>query len=140
VNSPAPSAGVQERAAAMLNRELVAVLATPRAGAQVLPLLDRHFDYMIGLEQRGLLFLSGPLRAPSQAAGLGLTILNVADIEAARALWDGEPFHAAGLRDAQFFIWNVMEGSLQFTLQLSAQRVALGQQPPLASAIERSTS
>lgn len=130
------SGAARERAAAMLNRELVAVLATPRPGAQVAPLLERHFDFMVGLERRGLLFLSGPLHGPRQAPGLGLTILNVAGIDAARALWDDEPFHHAGLRDAQFFTWNVMEGSLQFTLQLSTQRMLLG---PAPSANERST-
>ncbi|MES2258220.1 MAG: hypothetical protein V4724_06860 [Pseudomonadota bacterium] len=121
-----------QRAQAMLNMTMVAVLTGSRPGVDLLPLLDRHFDFMIDLERRGLLFLSGPMQEDAVDAansGHGLTVLNVRTIAEARALWEGEPFQLEGLRDARFFLWNIMEGSLRLTAELSSQSLRL-ERPP----------
>ncbi len=109
----------------MLNMRLVVVLTHLLDGADLLPELGRHLDFMVDLERRGLLFLSGPLSPTPQPTGMGLSILNVDSIEAAQAIWAQEPFQRQGLRSAEFLLWTVMEGSLNMTLELSSQGVQL---------------
>jgi len=61
----------------MLCRKFYAVLSKPVTGPeQFKALLPAHLEYMIGLEKRDVLFVSGPLadRAGSPS-GHGLTIL-----------------------------------------------------------------
>ena len=115
-----------ERLGAMLNFDVVAVLSRPESGFDPAPLLPLHIDFMIGLEKRRLLFLSGPLTGRDGKFGLsGLTVLNVASIAQAEAIWGEEPFLRAGLRGAEYFVWKLMEGRLSISLDLSDRRFDL---------------
>jgi uncharacterized protein YciI len=88
------------------------------------PLLATHLDYMIGLEQRGVLFASGPLTEPDGApSGHGLTVLRVKDAAEARRIAEAEPFFAQGLRTFELKQWTVMEGTLGVRVNLSDQSV-----------------
>ncbi len=116
---------LQERAKSMLNMTVVAVITRQMEGAQLHTELDSHFNFMVDLEQRGLLFLSGPLLRPDQQGGLGLTILNVDSIEVARTIWAKEPFYLAGLRNAEFYMWNLMEGNIRLSVALSSQSMQM---------------
>jgi uncharacterized protein YciI len=123
-----------ERAKAMLNFEVVAILSQPRPGFDPGALLGAHLEFMVALEKKGLVLLSGPLTpADGAAAGQGLTVLNTASIETARAIWAEEPFCRAGQRDAHFFVWRLMEGRLGLTLDLSDQRLQLTRPQPDAA-------
>lgn len=111
---------LQDRLKAMLNAEVIAVLSRPRDGFDPGKLLPSHLDFMIDLEKRGLLFLSGPLTARDGKFGaFGLTVLNVTTIAQAENIWADEPFNRSGQRDAEYFIWRLMEGRLMLSVDFS---------------------
>ena len=109
----------------MLRKKLYVLISKPLASPEKLkPLLATHLDYMIGLEQRGLLFASGPLTEPDGApSGHGLTILRVKDAAEARRIAEAEPFFAQGLRTFELKEWSLMEGTLGLRDNLSDQSV-----------------
>ena len=110
----------------MMNFDVVVIESVPRPGFQVGELLGRHLDFMIDLEKRGLLFLSGPTVEEDGSIGqVGLTVLNVRTLEKAREIWSEEPFFKAGQRDAEFRLWRLMEGALNLTVSLSDARVGI---------------
>ena len=110
----------------MLNADVVAVVSRPREGFDAAPLLAAHLDFMIDLEKKGLLFLSGPMTARDGKFGAyGLTVLNVGTIEQAEKIWADEPFNRSGQRDVEYFVWRLMEGRLSLSLDLSDRRFGL---------------
>ncbi|MGX1309865.1 uncharacterized protein YciI [Amorphus suaedae] len=110
----------------MMNFDVVVIESLPRPGFQVAGLLSEHLDFMIDLEKRGLLFLSGPtIEADGSIGQVGLTVLNVPTLEMAREIWSEEPFFKAGQRDAEFRLWRLMEGALNVTLSLSDAKVGI---------------
>ena len=114
------------RLKAMMNFDVVVIDSLPRPGFQVGELLSQHLDFMIDLEKRGLLFLSGPTVEEDGSIGqVGLTVLNVPTLEMAREIWSEEPFFKAGQRDAAFRRWRLMEGALNVKVSLSDARVGL---------------
>ena len=117
---------IQDRLRAMLNADVVAVVSRPREGFDAAPLLAAHLDFMIDLEKRGLLFLSGPMTARDGKFGAyGLTVLNVGTIEQAEKIWADEPFNRSGQRDVEYFVWRLMEGRLSLSLDLSDRSFGL---------------
>ncbi|MGX1099635.1 YciI family protein [Amorphus sp. MBR-141] len=125
----APKAAPEDafaRLKGMINHDVVVIESLPRPGFQVGPLLSEHLDFMIDLEKRGLLFLSGPTIEADGAIGqVGLTVLNVQTLEKAREIWSEEPFFKAGQRDAEFRLWRLMEGALNLTISLSDIKVGI---------------
>ena len=109
----------------MLRKKLYVLISKPVVPPEKLkPLLATHLDYMIGLEQRGVLFASGPLTEPDGApSGHGLTVLRVKDAAEARRIAEAEPFFAQGLRTFELKQWTVMEGTLGVRVNLSDQSV-----------------
>lgn len=109
----------------MLRKKLYVLISKPLVPPEKLkPLLATHLDYMIGLEQRGVLFASGPLTEPDGApSGHGLTILRVKDAAEARRIAEAEPFFGQGLRTFELKQWTVMEGTLGVRVNLSDQSV-----------------
>jgi uncharacterized protein len=109
----------------MLWRKLYAVLSQPSPTPEKLkPLLPAHLEYMIGLEQRGVLFASGPLSdGEGPPTGAGLTILRAANAREARELALADPFVANGLRTFELKEWTIMEGTLGLKVNLSDQSV-----------------
>ncbi len=109
----------------MLRKKLYVLISKPLVPPQKLkPLLATHLDYMIGLEQRGMLFASGPLTEPDGApSGHGLTILRVKDAAEARRIAEAEPFFAQGLRTFKLREWTVREGTLGVRVNLADQSV-----------------
>jgi uncharacterized protein YciI len=106
----------------MLNHDVVAVWSRPRETFDPGSLLPAHLDFMIALEKQGRLFLSGPVTGrDGQFGRLGLTVLNVTTIAEAEAIWADEPFFRAGQRDAEFYMWKLMEGRLELAFDLSDQ-------------------
>jgi uncharacterized protein YciI len=115
-----------ERLRAMLNADLIAIISRPRDGFDPGTLLPAHLDFMIGLEKKGVLFLSGPMTGRDGKFGaFGLTVLNVATIAEAEKIWADEPFNRSGQRDVEFFLWRLMEGRLSVSLDLSDRSFGL---------------
>ena len=89
--------------------------------------LPAHLAYQKEMEAAGSLVMAGPT---SDATGEmmeaeGMIIYRAANLEAARAIADADPMHAAGARSYDVRKWLVNEGSLSFTVSLSSQSVAL---------------
>lgn len=109
----------------MLRKKLYVVFSTPAVPPDRLrPFLMAHLEYMIGLEQRGLVFASGPLSdGEGPPTGQGLTILRAKSAAEARALAEADPFFANGLRTFELKEWTIMEGSLGLRVNLSDQSI-----------------
>ncbi len=122
---------VDERVAAltakMLRRKLYVVLSQPSPTPEKLKAhLAAHFEYMIDLEKRGVLFASGPFTdGEGPPSGAGLTILRAANAQEARKLAQSDPFVANGLRGFELKEWTVMEGALGLRVNLSDQSVEI---------------
>jgi hypothetical protein len=117
------SAGTaQELLVRMLAKKLFVVMWRANKGADLGPVLREHLEFMIGLEKSGALFASGPL---SGTPGDGLTILRAADIDAARAIAERDPFVTKGLRGFDLREWTLMEGSIGLTINCSDRSIEL---------------
>jgi len=117
---------VRVLSARFLKLQLWVVLATTIVPLdQLLAAAPNHIVYMIDLEQRGLLFASGPLLDEQQRfAGRGLTILSAAS--RAEALAQADPFVQRGLRTIELHEWQVNEGSFSVTVHYSDQTYRVG--------------
>lgn len=118
---------VSELMRKMLRKKLYVVLSQPVVPPDKLkPFLLAHLEYMIGLEQRGLVFASGPLSdGEGSPSGHGLTILRAKSAAEARALAEADPFFVNKLRTFELKEWTVMEGSLGLRVNFSDQSIEL---------------
>ncbi|MGB8403750.1 MAG: YciI family protein [Mycobacterium sp.] len=113
------SAEVNTLLQSMLRKRLwvaLTTLCTDQAG--VLPHRAEHLRWMSQREVDGVLWASAPFPAEGVVIGDGMTILNVATEEAARALMDDEPLIRRGLRTYELRAWELREGRI--TVELSA--------------------
>jgi len=125
---PDPSERVRELSARFLKMQLWVALAKPIVPLdQLLDSAPDHIAYMIDIEQRGLLFGSGPLLDEQQRfVGCGLTILRAASRDQALALAQADPFVQRGLRTLELYEWQVNEGSFSVTVRYSDQSYRVG--------------
>jgi uncharacterized protein YciI len=109
----------------MLRKKLYVVMSKPVASPDKLQMyLSAHLEYMIGLEKRGHVFLSGPLAdSEGPPTGLGLTVLRAKDAAEARALAEADPFFINGIRTFDLKEWTLMEGTLGVRVNLSDQSI-----------------
>lgn len=114
----APSSRLQELLMPMICRDFQVVLWHAN-GKELQPHLVAHLEYMIALEEEGVLFASGPLG--ERGKGDGLTILRVDSEAEARAIAEKDPFVVAGIRDFTILPWTLMEGSLRVDVRFSKQ-------------------
>jgi len=116
----------QERGSLAL--ELYCVVSTPvKTPDKLKEKLPEHLAYQAEQERAGSLFLAGPLSDLSGELmeGVGLIVYRAESLDAAKAIADNDPMHAAGVREYTIRRWLVNEGSLQLNVQLSAQDVKL---------------
>ena len=92
-------------------------------GANLLPHLAAHLEYLIGLEKAGKIFASGPL--DFGASSDGLTVFNVASKEEARALALQDPFVINGVRSFSIREWTIMEGSFGISVNYSDRSIEI---------------
>lgn len=119
----AAAQGAPRTTRGMLDRTLYVAISRPLVPkARLAETLSAHLDYMIELEERGVLFASGPFFADGEGTGAGLTIVRAGSNDEARALLERDPFVAAGLRTFDLHEWHLMEGALQLTVLASRQR------------------
>jgi uncharacterized protein len=111
----------------MLRKRLYVVISKGNAtAAQIGSILPQHLEYMIGLEKRGVLFASGPLKSlEGEPVGDGLTVLRAADEDEARNIAAADPFVVNRLRTFEVREWTVMEGSVGVTVNFSDQSVSV---------------
>jgi uncharacterized protein len=112
--------------APMLRQRLFVALSTARASAeQMLPHVAEHLEYMNSLEEKGVLFASGPFVQPGVLVGDGLTILQTDTFEEARALMENEPLIRLGFRAFDLRPWELREGQISVTLNFSKSNFSL---------------
>jgi uncharacterized protein YciI len=106
----------------LLARDYWLILSTPTAGADraaIEAVVDEHIAWMLDLERREILFMSGPLLSgPGTGPGSGATAIRAADEEAARRIAADDPFVRAGLRTFEVHRWRVNEGSVSVRMSL----------------------
>lgn len=108
--------------AKMLRRNLYVITTTPARGPGMQEVLPAHLEYQINMEREGTLFGAGPLFQEGETVPYGGMIIVRADSEeAARALADADPFHAAGLRQYTLTRWMLNEGAMTVTVRYSDQ-------------------
>ncbi len=118
----------QAQARGSLALELYVVESTPvKAPEDVRAVLPDHLAYQAQQEADGKLAFAGPLsdETGELMQGCGLIIYRAESFEQARALAEQDPMHATKTREFTLRRWLVNEGSLQLTVKLSAQSVAL---------------
>lgn len=110
-----------ELQARMLQKRFYVVLTTPlKPMSELATVLPEHLHYLIGLEQKGVLFASGPFLADEQVApGSGITILRASSLEEAKVTAEQDPFNASGMRTFEIREWQLNEGSFTLTLHYS---------------------
>ena len=113
--------------APMLKKVLFAALNKAVATSdEMMPYVADHLRYMNELEERGLLFASGPFIKEGVVVGDGLTILRTADIDEARRLMEDEPLVRRGLRRFELHRWELREGRISVNLNASRSAFDLG--------------
>lgn len=84
--------------------------------------LQGHLEYMISLEETGVLFASGPFFENGASNGNGMTIVRATSRDEAKEILDRDPLVAAGVRTYELHEWHMMEGMLHLTVLASRQR------------------
>jgi uncharacterized protein len=106
----------------LLGRDYWLILSTPAEGtdqAAIDSRVSEHVQWLLRLERRDVLFLSGPLLSgPGTGPGSGATVIRAADGDAARAIAAGDPFVLAGLRTFTVHRWRLNEGSIGVRISL----------------------
>ena len=107
--------------------ELYVVETRPVKPEELGDALPAHLLYQVEQEQCGALVFAGPLsdETGEQMQGSGLIIYRAESMQAARAIADADPMHAAGIRTYTLRKWLVNEGSFQLDVKLSTQSVRL---------------
>ena len=90
------------------------------------PHAAEHLRYMMGLEEQGALWGSGPFVAPGRVVGDGLTIFNVPEETEVHCLMAEEPLTKLGLRTYTVHRWELREGKVTINLTLSQSQIAFG--------------
>ena len=107
----------------MLDRTLYVALSRPLVPKRELaPHLSAHIGFMIALEERGVLFASGPFFEQGEVTGAGMTSVRATSLAEARAILEQDPFVVAGMRAFELHEWHLMEGALKLTVLASKQR------------------
>jgi len=106
----------------LLGRDYWMVTSTPVAGTtaeDVATLVPAHVAWLLDLEIRQQVFLSGPLvSGPGVLPGSGVTVLRASDEAEASAIASQDPFVTAGLRTFTLHQWRLNEGSVSLRLSL----------------------
>jgi uncharacterized protein YciI len=118
---------VRQLTAGLLRKELWVVHATTIGNpADLVPHLQEHLAYMLGLEEQGKVLAGGPfLHLDGSNSGNGMFILRAADETEARSLMAGDPLNRPGLRRYDLSRWQMNIGRLDISLMLSRQAMEM---------------
>jgi len=85
------------------------------------PVMLAHYQWIIGLEKKGRVLASGPLFEAGDGPGVGMTVFRAASFEEATALAQGDPFCESGAATFEIKRWQLNEGRIQISVDLSDQ-------------------
>ena len=117
-----------------LNKQFYIAFMNANAGFQIMspktvPILVDHLLFLQDLEDRGVLFMAGPLRDggnPSAWDGSGMAIIRAGSLTEAETTFASEPFANAGLRTNVLSGWQLNEGSFQSTIHFASGKYEIG--------------
>jgi uncharacterized protein YciI len=113
--------------APMLKKVLFVALSKEVATSdRMLHHVAEHLRYMNDLEERGILFASGPFVQEGVLVGDGLTILRAESLDHARQLMEEEPLIKLGMRTFELRKWELREGRISISLNASRSSFDLG--------------
>ena len=111
----------------LLGRDYWLITSTPlpeTTAADIEAHVAAHLSWALALEDRGLLFLSGPVvDGPGARPGSGITVLRAADADEARSIAQQDPFVVAGLRTFVVHCWRLNEGSVSVRMRLGRSQL-----------------
>ena len=112
---------IQQLTSKMLNKRLYAVIWKSYGKPELIQQnLEKHLQYMIGMEKRGALFASGPFTPGNGAAiGDGMSVFRAVSLDEARVFANSDPFVLAGARTYDIREWTIMEGRIGITVGFS---------------------
>jgi len=119
---------VRDACEGMLQLQLYAIFTRPVEGLEpVMAALERHLEFQISLEERGILFAAGPFWTDDeqQWRGEGMTVIRAESLDAAKAIAAQDPMHVSGARAFEVRPWLVNEGSLTIRLNHSKRSFQL---------------
>ena len=115
---PAEVAALKDK---MLQKKYYVMFRKPLAHEKAQPVLLDHYNWIIELEKRGVVFASGPLFEKDGAQGVGMTVFRVDSWDEAHELAKSDPFCTAGAVDFEIKQWQVNEGTVNVTVHFSDQ-------------------
>jgi uncharacterized protein YciI len=112
---------IEQLTGKMLNKRLYVVIWKSFGNADLIRQnLEKHLQYMIGMEKRGALFASGPFTPGNGASiGDGLSVFRAVSLDEAKVFANSDPFVLAGARTYDIREWTVMEGRIGITVGFS---------------------
>ena len=108
----------------MLQLQLYAVFTRPVSGLKpIMEILDKHLEYQISMEKRGILFAAGPFWTDDEQEwrGEGMVVIRAQNLAAARAIAAEDPMHSSGARTFEVRPWLINEGTLTLRLDHSTR-------------------
>jgi uncharacterized protein YciI len=83
--------------------------------------LLEHYQWMIQMEKKDLVFASGPLIQSDGSQGVGMTVWRVGSFEDAERLAEQDPFVSNGGVDYVIQRWQINEGRVNVSVDFSDQ-------------------
>lgn len=101
----------------MLRLRLYAILSVPlEPEEKMLPYLDEHLNFMLNLEDKNILFASGPFVETGTKVGAGLTIIRATSKDEAIRIMSEEPLVKRKLRKFHIYEWELREGTINLSI------------------------
>ncbi len=115
-------ASAEELMAKMLKKRLYVVIWKSFGKPELIQQnLEKHLQYMIGMEKRGALFASGPFTPGNGVSiGDGMSVFRAVSLDEARVFANSDPFVLAGARTYDIREWTLMEGRIGISLDFSS--------------------
>ncbi|PCH98687.1 MAG: hypothetical protein COB84_01520 [Rhodobacteraceae bacterium] len=108
----------------LLGLELYVIETSPARSEYTQAVLPEHIEHQIRLEREGILFASGPIYSDeSTVPSAGMIVVCAASLKDAKRIADSDPFHIKGIRTYTIRKWIINEGSMDFKILLSDQRI-----------------
>ena len=113
-------ADIKQACKDMLCKELYVVFTTPTNGlCPVMENLEKHLEFQINLEKKGIMFGAGPFFADNESDwnGEGMVIIRAESLKEAQGIASQDPMHQTGARSFKVRPWLLNEGTM--TIQLN---------------------
>ena len=110
----------------MLKKNYFIVFRTMKTPSKLTPnLILEHLHWMVDLEKRGIIFLSGPLFDSSGNQSVGITVFRAEDFSSAKKIALSDPIVNSGVAEVELKRWQLNEGRLSINVDLSDQTYTL---------------